>query len=48
MVQRRSDLFAAYVGTGQCNSLEDDGRDLFAAAMERGQTTGALNAPFCF
>jgi pimeloyl-ACP methyl ester carboxylesterase len=35
MVQQRPDLFAAYVGTGQMNSLEDDGRDLFAAAMVR-------------
>jgi pimeloyl-ACP methyl ester carboxylesterase len=35
MVQRRPDLFAAYVGTGQFTSLEDDGRDLFTAAMER-------------
>ena len=25
MVQRRPDMFAAYVGTGQFNSLEDDG-----------------------
>jgi pimeloyl-ACP methyl ester carboxylesterase len=35
MVQRRPDLFAAYVGTGQMNSLEDDGRDLYSAAMAR-------------
>jgi pimeloyl-ACP methyl ester carboxylesterase len=35
MVQRRPDLFAAYVGTGQFTSLEEDGRDLFAAATER-------------
>jgi pimeloyl-ACP methyl ester carboxylesterase len=35
MVQRRPDLFAAYVGTGQFTSLEDDGRDLFAAASAR-------------
>jgi pimeloyl-ACP methyl ester carboxylesterase len=35
MVQRRPDLFAAYVGTGQMNSIEDDGRDLFNAAMKR-------------
>jgi pimeloyl-ACP methyl ester carboxylesterase len=44
MVQRRSDLFAAYVGTGQSNSLEDDGRDLFAAAMERANASGDANA----
>jgi Predicted hydrolases or acyltransferases (alpha/beta hydrolase superfamily) len=35
MVQRRPDLFAAYVGTGQFTTLEDDGRDLFTAAMAR-------------
>ena len=35
MVQRRPELFAAYVGTGQFTSLEDDGRDLFTAAMAR-------------
>jgi len=39
MVQRRPDLFAAYVGTGQFNSLDDDGRDLFAAAMERAKAS---------
>ena len=39
MAQRRPDLFAAYVGTGQMNSLEDDGRDLFAAAEARARTT---------
>jgi pimeloyl-ACP methyl ester carboxylesterase len=42
MAQRRPELFAAYVGTGQMNSLEDDGRDLFAAAMAR--ATSASNA----
>jgi pimeloyl-ACP methyl ester carboxylesterase len=35
MVQRRPDRFAAYVGTGQFTTLEDDGRDLFTAAMAR-------------
>ncbi|HET9267898.1 MAG TPA: alpha/beta hydrolase, partial [Vicinamibacterales bacterium] len=35
MAQRRPDLFAAYVGTGQMNSLEDDGKDLFTNAMTR-------------
>jgi pimeloyl-ACP methyl ester carboxylesterase len=35
MVQRRPELFAAYVGTGQFTSLDDDGRDLFAAALGR-------------
>ena len=44
MVQRRPDLFAAYVGTGQFNSLEDDGRDLFAAAMARAQARGDASA----
>jgi len=38
MAQGRPDLFAAYVGTGQMNSLEDDGRDLFAAAVERARS----------
>ncbi len=44
MVQRRSELFAAYVGTGQSNSLEDDGRDLFAAAMKRANASGNARA----
>ena len=44
MVQRRPDLFAAYVGTGQFNSLEDDGRDLFAAAMARAKANGDARA----
>jgi len=44
MVQRRPDLFAAYVGTGQFNSLEDDGRDLFAAAMSRAKASGNATA----
>jgi pimeloyl-ACP methyl ester carboxylesterase len=44
MVQRRPDLFAAYVGTGQFNSLEDDGRDLFAAAMARAKASGNVRA----
>jgi pimeloyl-ACP methyl ester carboxylesterase len=44
MVQRRPDLFAAYVGTGQFNSLEDDGRDLFAAAMARAKASGDARA----
>jgi pimeloyl-ACP methyl ester carboxylesterase len=44
MVQRRPDLFAAYVGTGQFNSLEDDGRDLFGAAMERAKASGNASA----
>ena len=44
MVQRRPDLFAAYVGTGQFTSLEDDGRDLFAAAMERAKRDSNASA----
>jgi pimeloyl-ACP methyl ester carboxylesterase len=35
MAQRRPDLFAAYVGTGQLTNLEDDGRDLFEQALAR-------------
>jgi hypothetical protein len=33
--RRRPDVFAAYVGTGQFTTLEDDERDLFTAAMAR-------------
>jgi len=44
MVQRRPDLFAAYVGTGQFNSLEDDSHDLFAAAMARAKARGDARA----
>ena len=44
MVQRRPDLFAAYVGTGQFNSLEDGSHDLFAAAMARAKARGDARA----
>ena len=47
MAQRRPDLFAAYVATAQFTSLEDDGRDLFTAAVEkatRESNTHAINA----
>lgn len=35
MVERRPDLFSAYVGTGQFTNLEDDGRDVFEQAMAK-------------
>jgi len=44
MVQRQPNLFAAYVGTGQFTSLERDGRDLFAAALERATHAGNRSA----
>ena len=44
MVQRQPNHFAAYVGTGQFTSLERDGRDLFAAALERATRAGNTSA----
>jgi len=44
MVQRQPNLFVAYVGTGQFTSLERDGRDLFAAALERATRAGNTSA----
>jgi pimeloyl-ACP methyl ester carboxylesterase len=44
MVQRQPNLFVVYVGTGQFTNLERDGRDLFAAALERATRAGNTSA----